>query len=65
VSTCTSRTALPRLVLLQVLVAIDVFRGDRVNLSKKYDYPQSRCGNDTPPEASTVRQEERGTKHAS
>lgn len=42
VSICTSRTALLRLALLQVLVVIDVFLGDRVNLSKKYDYPRSR-----------------------
>ncbi|SDC44791.1 hypothetical protein SAMN05444679_10392 [Variovorax sp. CF079] len=39
VSICTRRTPLLRQAILQVLVVIDVFRGDRVNLSKKYDYP--------------------------
>jgi hypothetical protein len=39
VSICTEITRGPREPVLQVLVAVRVFLGQRVNLQEKYDYP--------------------------
>jgi hypothetical protein len=47
VSICTKSTGHLEEAVLQVLVTLDVFWAERVNLQEKYDDPSSAMGSDT------------------
>jgi len=40
VSICTESTRYPREAVLQVVIAVGLFAGQRVNLLERYDYPE-------------------------